>query len=263
MLEILYARQEFKNIPINNKATLYSSQQRIEKINLHKLIKNQPTLRPIKKLAHKLSINIRKLMVVLGTDCTCAYFDHIELEENFNKLLPNKATKIAVIGHELVHIQDKISYKDLAIYSLVPLLTDCTIACINAYSNAYFLSTREYIKLFQENWIYRILPMYILGAPSLHLIARYYEKKADLVSARLGKSAQAFSNYFYIHHIQTQEELKGKKTLGYTLQLLDSHPALLERARYLADIAVQEQHARPCNLMIYNPTLVQKYIIKH
>jgi hypothetical protein len=255
ILDILYMQNEIRNIPLNEAATLYSSRQQTEKISLYKLIKNQPTLRPIKRLAHKLSINAHKLMVILGTNCTCAYSDHIELEENFNKRLSIKAAKVAVIGHELAHVHDKINYKDLAIYGLLPLLTDYTIVCVNTYNNASIPSIHVYIKLLQENWLYRISAMYILGTPSLHMIGRYYEKKADIVSARLGKCAQAFSNYFYTRHIQTQEQLKGIKGLDYALQLLDSHPPLLKRAHYLADIAISEQHAKPCNLLVYNPPM--------
>lgn len=260
IFEMLYARQQMRNIPINNGATLYSSRQHTEKISLYNLIKNQPALRSIKRIANKLSINARNLMVILGTGYTCSYFNHIGLEENFNKQLPAKSEKNAVIGHELCHVHDKANYKDLAVHCMVPLLTDCTIACLKAYGDAGIFSAGEYVNLLQENWLYRILPMYVLGFPALHIMARYYEKRADIVSARLGKSAQDFSNYCYTCHIHMQKQLEGKKLLGSVLQLLDEHPAPLDRALYLADIAIKEQHARPCDLLVYNATLVRKYI---
>ena len=259
-----------RSIPTNNKATLRNHHNKREQLTLYNFVKNHPKLHPFLKIAQTLSINPKKLMIILGEDETAASFNSISFSQDFEKNLHTVAEKTAVFGHELCHIKDKVCYKILCLHGLVPLLTDGILLGATAYFNTGITAT-EGSAILQKNWFARMLISYLLNMPGLQFplafyVSRYYERKADIVSARLGNNAQIISNYFYRRHREIQERL-GRETLyGFRMldifHFIDEHPTTLARARYLADIAIHEQHINPQNLNVIQSEAHKPYDIQ-
>lgn len=255
---------KLNRVPINNKANLREHHLQSVRTNLHALIKTQPELKLVEHITRQLSLDSNNITLVLGCEGTGAIFKTIQIAQNFNEEAPTTADKVALFGHELCHITDKVSQRVSNLNCIIPLSIDCALLSLLTYLRSEVPSLSVSTDVLKDAWPLRLCGSLLIATPLCHYMLRYYEKKADLVSARLGKTAQAFSDYMYKCHLKISDQLAGKKILCFNAlkvnQFFDEHPASLDRARYLADVAIKEQHVKPQDLMIYNPALTRTFL---
>ena len=146
--------------------------------------------------------------------------------------------RIFATGHELTHIKDHFAIKALYASWGIPLALDVTCLAMN-------LLVKKNNRI--QSLLYALrLPLVLL---TMRSISRYFEKHADIMSAKLGQCAQGGVQFFKQMMPQYEDMAYRMKKRSWWERLtfavfhfLDGHPPIAERIKYLEPIA-QEQVA--------------------
>jgi Zn-dependent protease with chaperone function len=147
--------------------------------------------------------------------------------------------KIAVIGHELVHVKDNYPLKFLCTSWVTPLILDI----------ASSIFCPEY-KVSDEHTLLMNIGLAtcygIVNSLIMRTIGRHFEKHADILAAEQGHCAEGLISFFKKSQ-KTYQQGKGSGPLSklYTLaEFFDTHPTCAERIQYLTPIAEAQKQSQ-------------------
>jgi Zn-dependent protease with chaperone function len=193
----------------------------------------------ILELTRKLGLTPESIQFSYGCKKMCCTFQTMEghlliLSEELFKVIPN-ISKIALVGHELVHMKDNYSTKDLCAAWIIPLSLDIASSIFPKYlkkvSAEHSLITNVGLAI-----CYNIITSFALSR-----FGRHFEKRADMISAQKGDCAIGLISIFTKIKEMYEQELKDKSILAHARfkinEFFDNHPSWTERIKYLTPIA--------------------------
>ena len=146
-----------------------------------------------------------------------------------DKALRNETdqAKIAVIGHELVHIKDNYQLKSLCIALVVPLILEITSSI---FCPKYKVSTEYSLLMNAGLALCPVIASYL----AVGIFGRHFEKHADVLAAEKSGCAAGLISFLEKY----KQSKSGPLSILYKLgHFLDPHPSIEERIKYLTPIA--------------------------
>lgn len=241
-----------KFVPVDNnlKFAFQDSKNKLSRTTLKQFIVNEPELKPVEDIAHSLSLNTENISVMSGNlELTGGISGNvIVINQAFKEVCKTPGQKTGIIGHELCHISDKYNLKRHWLNAILPAIIDCAFLGI-LYLRPSLRNIQSPSEYLEAMWGPREIIQLIMKQTVCRYFCRFFEKKADVVSVRLGQNAKDVSDLQFSFHV-----------LNYPYRsrirdFFNEHHSFLDRARYLAKIAVDEQGIAPQELMVNNKEL--------